>query len=203
MCTSQGSNRAPLYHIHLTRLFCHLVCQLFQLHASGIDVLPIPMAPTEDREVAVKNDEANSASSSSKSTIEWFLIVVVVIAVLLQAAQTHITSPLKPGQVLKPGMWMSKCGLLSAFPIGICENSGLEMNQEGVLTLYGHDGSVQWRLVGGICKPDTNCVPGLMVKDDGNLIIGDKHITSVTIKGDAPLTPWPFEKEPKLRVVRQ
>jgi len=97
---------------------------------------------------------------------------------------------------------MSKCGLLSALPI--CENSGLEMNEDGVLTLYGSDGAVQWKIQGGKCRAgNTHCEPGLVVKEDGNLVIGGKSITSVTIKGDAPLTPWPFEREPKLRVVRK
>jgi hypothetical protein len=86
-------------------------------------------------------------------------------------------------------MWMSKCGLL--LPLPVCQNSGLEMNDYGVLTLYGSDGS--------------DCVPRLVVKNDGNLVIGGKAITSVTTKGDepAPLTPWPFQVEPKLCIVRK
>lgn len=114
----------------------------------------------------------------------------------------YITAPLTPGSVMQPGMWMSKCGLLSALPI--CENSGLEMGEDGVLTLYGSDGEVQWKIQGGKCRAShPECEPGLVVKDDGNLVIGGRSITSVTIKGDAPLTPWPFEREPKLRVVRK
>jgi hypothetical protein len=155
-----------------------------------------------DIELSVPSEENLTTNGKTSSNIAS-LIVVVVIAILLQAAQMYITSPLKPGHVLQPGMWMSKCGLLSPFPV--CRNSGLEMNEDGVLTLYGSDGSVEWRLVGGKCRPDTDCVPGLVVQNDGNLVIGGKAITSVTIKGDepAPLTPWPFQMEPKLRVVRK
>ena len=147
------------------------------------------------------SEEAEKEATGTSESIRISFLIIIVIAILLQGAQMYITAPLRPGSVMPPGMWMSKCGLLSVLPI--CENAGLEMNDDGVLTLYGSDGDVQWKLVGGTCRANTDCEPGLVVKDDGNLVIGGKSITSVTIKGDAPLTPWPFEREPKLRVVRK
>lgn len=139
-------------------------------------------------------------SSARNTTIA--IVLVTMIAVILQGVQMRITAPLRPGSAMEPGMWMSKCGLLSALPV--CENSGLEMGEDSVLTLHGSDGSVQWKIQGGKCRASNKeCEPGLLVKEDGNLVIGGRSITSVTIKGDAPLTPWPFEREPKLRVVRK
>ena len=169
-----------------------------QLRASGIDT---ELSPSEASDVDVSSFSEETLKGNKTTSKNLAIIVVAFIAILLQAAQMYITAPLKPGHVLSPGMWMSKCGLLSPFPA--CHNSGLEMNEDGVLTLYGADGSVQWQLVGGKCQSDKDCTPGLVVKDDGNLVIGGKAITSVTIKGDAPLSPWPFEMDPKLRVVRK
>lgn len=172
-----------------------------QLRASGIDTDLAPLSPSESGDIELSSFSEEKLKGDKTTSLNRALIVIAVIAIVLQAAQMYITAPLKPGDVLSPGMWMSKCGLLS--PLPACHNSGLEMNENGVLTLYGADGSVQWRLVGGKCHPGMDCIPGLVVKDDGNLVIGGKAITSVTINGDAPLSPWPFEMEPKLRVVRK
>jgi hypothetical protein len=174
------------------------------LRASGINTDPVPVPPAEqDRDIDDLYEEITEKAVAAETNSVWIsVIIIAIIAIILQGAQMYITAPLRPGSVLQPGMWMSKCGLLSFMPI--CENAGLEMKEDGVLTLYGSDGSVQWKLQGGKCRAhDTECEPGLVVKDDGNLVIGGKSITSVTIKGDAPLSPWPFEREPKLRVVRK
>jgi hypothetical protein len=77
------------------------------------------------------------------------------------------------------------------------------MNDDGVLTLYNADGSVQWEMIGGHCRTlEDGCKEGLVVNDDGSLVIGGKRINAAAIYGDAIFTPWPFTVSPNVRLVK-
>jgi hypothetical protein len=77
------------------------------------------------------------------------------------------------------------------------------MGENGVLTMYGPDQSVEWKIVGAVCSAgNRSCTDGLVVKDNGSLEIGGQAVTSVTVLGRAPLAPWPLAENPRLRVIR-
>jgi hypothetical protein len=77
------------------------------------------------------------------------------------------------------------------------------MDDEGYLTLYGSGGSIEWEMIGGFCdKSNIGCKDGLVVKKDGSLEIGGRRIRAATVYGDAMLSPWPFEEEPKIRLFK-
>lgn len=178
------------------------------LRASGIK--PLTKKPKSSskvsrvdvpREIPVdKVSKDPSASLFGVKVFSW-VILVGLAAVLLQAIHTNMISPLSPGNIMSPGTWRSKCGLLSPFP-SVCENSVLFMSGDGVLSMVGPDGETEWKIVGGVCRPDSECTEGLVVKENGSLKIGGQAVSSVMVKSGGSMTPWPFEEEPKLRVIR-
>ena len=131
------------------------------------------------------------------------VIFCALVAVGLQLMHLFLTAPIGKGQVLMPGGWKVKCGILSVWPS--CDNASLEMNFKGVLTYYGDDHQKEWEMVGGVCHgDDEDCIRGLKIEQDGSIFIGGKKVTTVTAFGKSPvLDPWPFESAPKMGVVRR
>ena len=77
------------------------------------------------------------------------------------------------------------------------------MADDGILTLYGRDGLVEWEMIGDVCHTFENgCRNGLVVYDDGTLEIGGKRINAAAIYGEAVVTPWPFKFSPNIRLVK-
>jgi hypothetical protein len=128
------------------------------------------------------------------------MALVVILAFLIQVTQMSVTAPLAPGQSLSPKSFMSKCGYTALFG---CERATLTMNDEGVLALYGSDGSVEWEMTGSRCDSvSSGCKNGLVVSTDGSLEIGGRTIRSATVYGNAMFSPWPFTESPNIRVVK-
>jgi hypothetical protein len=131
------------------------------------------------------------------------LIFIVLLALLLQVFHVYISAPINPGSTISPGVWLSKCGLLTVLPS--CENAYLHFDREGVVTHYNAAKLVTWKIEGVVCDvDDKKCIPGMQIQPDGKVVIGGKHVSYVTsFVKDANLSPWPFVETPKLKVWRK
>jgi hypothetical protein len=152
-------------------------------------------------------DIAVSGSASSSSSAKTVTIIVVVLAaIVLQVFHMYISTAIKPGHIVSPGIWLTKCGVLGVFPPPICEgNDKLEYSDEGMVTLLSHDGTPLWEMQGGVCAPEEAeagaCSPGMQVKDDNTIVIGGKTVYTVRLfDANADLSPWPFAEPPKLTI---
>jgi hypothetical protein len=185
------------------------------LMASGIDVKPwreekkkkkkiVTAAPSTSRSAAEADGEKepSSRSKSGAASLLGFALMAVCLAVLAQVGHMYVSSPIAPGHVLSPGIWLSRCGLLAFMPN--CENQYLQF-KNGVVTVYNDKREVAWELKGDVCnEDDESCVPGLQFKDDHTIVIGGKPVHNVIKhQHDADLSPWPFAEPPKLRVVKK
>ncbi len=141
-----------------------------------------------------------------KSSFRGLFITVILIGIFafgLQVVHTYVSSPIPVGQVVSPGVWLSRCGLL-AFQAE-CKNAFLHMGRDGVVTLYGPDQELAWQMIGAACPADvSDCVDGLVMREKGIVTIGGKVVTTVTVYGTQmpQLSPWPFAEPPKVRMVR-
>ena len=147
----------------------------------------------------VRVEEKKSEKKEEKGGRFPWLFAVMVCALLLQVFHIYISAPIKPGHVVAPGIWLSKCGLLAA--MNSCENSYFSMDKEGKMTVYGADREVAWEAQGAVCaEGDESCTPGMEFKEDGSIVIGGKPISSITMYQKSELAPWPFAEKPQVRV---
>ena len=169
-----------------------------QLQQSGIDT-SVLNAINDDSESKTK--ETPQKGQKKKSSALVTMVLLALVAVGVQFGHTFVTTPLAPGNTLFPGLGKSKCGY--KFMLPSCENSNLFMGFDGVLSLYGPDNKLHWQIIGGTCENAEDCTKGLVVQEDGSLVIGGKNIDTVTaFDYSSTVSPWPFEQNPSLRVVR-
>lgn len=128
------------------------------------------------------------------------LLGVALAAILLQVLHLYVSTPIKPGQVVAPGVWLSKCGL-RAFSSD-CQNAFLHMGRDGKLKMYNAQKQVAWEIQGEVCNnTDKDCVRGLQVKEDGSLNIGGKPVQWMAkYDKNSDLSPWPFVQKPKIKI---
>ncbi|KAL7570168.1 hypothetical protein ACA910_020006 [Epithemia clementina (nom. ined.)] len=145
-------------------------------------------------------------------------IVLAMVATAVSYAHKIITMPIQPGQVVSPGVVLSKCGLLHHFSKD-CDRAYLEVHSGKVLYYKGKE--LEWVIHGPICREDQiqgkACRGGLEFRNDLTLWLGGKPIkwllgrqsstsSSETTTGGATkanhtehLTPWPFSVPPKIK----
>jgi len=176
---------------------CLVFPRIFQLLASGVDA---KAWRKKDKKRKSASEDVDSASSSVTS--KTFTVLFIVLAgILLQVFHLYISAPIKPGHVVSPGIWLTKCGIMSFLPS--CDNSYVSFDDKGVVKLIDSNDEVLWEIVGSICDDgDEDCVPGMQVKEDSTLVVGGKQISTVKMYGDADLSPWPFAEQPKVRIVK-
>lgn len=201
--------------------------------ASAAALAPVKEEKKKDApaETEVKSRAApalDEASKDSKPTSGGPSVLSILVAVVAVAAGTYmlndaITKPLGPGDRLRPGSYVSKCGFMGFVPPvvlttlsdlaeehlpdhaglvpSVCESAGIEMGNDGVLRKYSYagdvaGGEVTWEIAGGVCpeEGDEACVPGLVVEEDGRLTIGGQAAKIPTIKEE--MEPWPFVIDP-------
>ena len=105
-----------------------------------------------------------------------------------------VTAPLKPGDVLAPGLFRSRCGLLSVLPESVtgCEPALLKMGNDGVLSLYSGNAYL-WQMKGAVCaEGNESCEPGAVLDASGKVKIGGVKARLIGGKGVVN-TPWPFD----------
>lgn len=167
-----------------------------------------------------------SRSGKSQMSIKSVLKTVAVLAIIAAAItllDAFLSSPIKAGQILPPGMIRHKCGVaglvpglqaaLSAISPSLeCENYHLAVEEEKV-TGYDKDNNVVWVMLGTdrgskkVCDVNSQeeCKRGLHYTEDGHLVVSGTRITWVETFGGNKLDiyPWPFESKPVARVWRK
>lgn len=138
-------------------------------------------------------------SAKSESSFTFQLSLVVLVGLVMQVIHMYLSAPIKPGHVVSPGIWLSKCGLAPFNPK--CENAFFNFDSTGKATMYGADKLVVWEIQGSTCDKGEDCVSGLKVEEDGTLVVGGDKITWLNkyTKDSVELAPWPFDVAPKLK----
>jgi hypothetical protein len=135
----------------------------------------------------------------SSSNRVFVFASVVLLAILMQVFHLYISAPIRPGHVVSPGIWLSKCGILGWWPG--CDNRYLKMDDSGTVTLYNSNQEVAWQIDGGVCaNDDDDCVPGMHVNLDGTVAVGGKHVSWVSMYETDALSPWPFAESPQVKI---
>lgn len=142
--------------------------------------------------------EPDSANAKGLNFVVGFF-VVIFLSVLLQVFHLYISTPISPGSVVPPKVWLNKCGLLRF--VSYCDDAFLHVEKSGNVVGYDSKKQVAWEIEGAVCKStDKSCIPGMQFTKDLKVIVGGKPIRFVNKMGfDTPLAPWPFEAEPKLK----
>lgn len=164
----------------------------------------------EQTNAEIKN---SSNQNTNQNTIGTGILVCVVAALFLQLFHLYISAPIAVDSVVAPGVWLSKCGLFGNHPFTTCEEAYLHISKRGSVEYYDSDRKMVWKMDGAVCDPDRSnnkCIPGLQFTADKKIVIGGKVIDQRIIVGgkpitsyskvgvDMPLSPWPFETQPKV-----
>ena len=190
-------------------------CLVFQLTNGGFDLStwrnveasrsaiasPTSATASSDPDIYVPSD------SSSKAGVGFLaLAYVAILAIVIQAVNNYSMTPIQVGVVLAPGAKRSRCGLLGYLPTPLrkalplsCIHSFLEVNADGTVSVFDEDRSLTMRLFGNVCSTE-DCVEGVMMLENGSVLIGDKRVKNLSMYGNVDLTPFPFEISPKLKV---
>lgn len=145
---------------------------------------------------AVAAAKAPKSAPEKQSSSVFGILIPVLIAFLLFKLNDFVTSPLAPGDVLPPGLFRSKCGILSVLPESItgCDPALLKMGTDGVLSFYAGD-DLLWEMKGAVC-PEGNdaCEPGAVLDAKGKVTIGGARARVRVVGGRGVVnTPWPFD----------
>jgi len=125
--------------------------------------------------------------------------VVALLVIILQTYHNIVTQPVQVGIPLGPGTFRSKCGLLAYSPFSDCENSSLEVHDDGTVAVFNEVNELDMMLIGGICTVD-ECVDGILLEEDGRVYVGGRIVKSAArFDDESPLSPWPFAITPKLK----
>lgn len=158
---------------------------------------PSSPEPKETIDIVPEKKEEKPAVSEVKEEKESinFFSTALMLAVLfhfLMKIERNITSPLGPGDSLALGQWKSKCGMAGLLPMSDCSPAAVEMGRDGVFSVYKGE-EIVFSLTGSTCSDDDDddCVDGLIVEDDGTVMIGGV-VGKVSTKSLIPLNPWPF-----------
>jgi hypothetical protein len=170
-----------------------------------------------DPDISLQAEPLDAKSSSGGgSSILSTIIITIFIALMLQVFHIYISAPINLGSTISPGIWLSKCGLLSVVPTYCNDNAYVHFHRNGTTSYYNAEKVLVWTMDGAVCPeldekdtgkgpnvPTNNCIRGMHVQTDGKVYIGGKLITHVTYynsKNIVPLTPWPFVDPPKVKV---
>lgn len=187
---------------------------LVQLASSGIDASGWKEDPKKRKKKSALKAGSRSLDETDSPVEEplelkkkggklFPIAFLALLALLLQVFHVYISAPVNPGSTISPGVWLSKCGLLTVLPS--CENSYFHFNREGVATHYNAAKQVTWQMEGAVCDVDDEaCNPGMRIAEDGKIMIADKHVPYViSFVKDADLSPWPFLETPKVKLWRK
>jgi len=180
------------------------------LELSGFDVSPwkkkkFVMKPSKSLDKAKSKSNKSDAPVKNSST-SYMLLGLVFAFIIGQLLQSVMVKPTPPGFVLKPGSYVSKCGLFGYIPIkssefSSCRDQFLSVGNDGTATVYDENKQAILILTGDVCSSDkTDCVNGLVMKaGDNTLEMGGKTIKQALVRKshkDLALSPWPFEEKP-------
>ncbi len=204
--------------VMLTISFCVCIGNNSQLALSGFDVKAWKkkkFTPRSSLSLAKEFDSpADEFQNSSTSHTLLGLVFAIIIGMLVHSV---MIKPTPTNSVLKPGSYLSKCGLPGFIPfksgmasvaknifdkeLFSCQDEFLRVNRDGTATLYDEDRQVVMVLRGGLCET-SDCVKGLVMKgSDKSLVLGGKPVRQALVRKSHKTKKllWPFEEEPKLK----
>lgn len=161
---------------------------------------PAPLEPISgEKSTSLDSDKQSSTNRIKKRSLVIGSVVCLLFAILVQVFHLYISTPISPGSIVAPGVWLSKCGLLGL--ITNCTDAFFHVSRNGNILYYNSQKKLSWQMEGATCKQtDTACIPGLQFTKEYRIILGGKNVGQVNkLLIDMPLSPWPFDVEPKLK----
>jgi hypothetical protein len=167
-----------------------------------VSTIPVPEPDVPITSTASK-DVIDGANNIGKRGYVLSLVGIIFVSVLLQVFHLYISTPIAPGSIVPPGVWLNKCGLVRYFT-STCDDAFLHVGKDGTITGYNSHSDVVWEMVGAACASDetttATCIPGMQFTKDLQIIVGGKHMLQINkLLLEQALSPWPFEQEPKLK----
>lgn len=173
--------------------------------------MPRGGAVEEPSSTPVKAATSPSVEKPKEKSIFPTIVMLTCIVIILQAANKFLSAPIQVGTPLKPGTWKSKCGLLGLLPplpleqydfLPQCTNAFLEVHDDGTVSIKDAEKELDVLMKGGVCKEDDDsCLQGLVLQQDGKVMIGGKQVKTAYLFGETKaLSPWPFEEKPNLKL---
>mmetsp|Transcript_12467 Transcript_12467/g.15801 ORF Transcript_12467/g.15801 Transcript_12467/m.15801 type:complete len:407 (-) Transcript_12467:286-1506(-) len=157
---------------------------------------PEPLKPIEEKVTETPAPAAaDPAPKKEKKSSNHFVIGILfaIFAHLFYKAHMNFSSPLAPGSTLSPGKSKSACGLLGFLPFYSCPELSMTMGTDGVLSVFD-GGEVVFSLTGKVCGDEDDCTGGVVVSDNGSLLIGGE-LAKASMKALTAVTPWPFSED--------
>jgi hypothetical protein len=172
---------------------------------------------TTDTRLLAEPLDAKIALQSKGTNYLYSIFIMIFIGLILQVFHIYISAPINVGSTISPGIWLSKCGLLSLFP-SCTDNAYVHFRRNGTVSYYNSDKVLTWSMDGSVCpeelepvdndtKTPPTCIRGMHVQTDGRITIGGKPISHVTYYNSnsnkntiVPLSPWPFVESPKVKI---
>jgi hypothetical protein len=158
------------------------------------------------RELHVVSENTSNNKSKRAGGNFTTVAVLAILAIVIQAVNMYTMTPIQVGVVLAPGAKRSKCGLVGYLPTPVrnalplsCTHSFLEVNADGTVSVFDEDRRLTMSLIGEVCSSE-DCVDGVMMLENGSVLVGDKRVKKLSMYGNVELTPFPFEIAPKLNV---
>ena len=159
---------------------------------------------TEDIVAAGKELKAESASSMTTELAlrMWGKVfTAVLVFVMLQTVHLRLSRIIQKEELVPPGTWLSRCGLLG-IATESCENAFLNVDSNGLVTIYNADLTVACEIGAGSgpSTQDTKGIDrGMIMNGDRTLQIDGKRVNVVDAYVGCRFVPWPFANEPKAK----
>eukprot|EP00586_Coscinodiscus_wailesii_P004675 CAMPEP_0172477110 /NCGR_PEP_ID=MMETSP1066-20121228/11_1 /TAXON_ID=671091 /ORGANISM="Coscinodiscus wailesii, Strain CCMP2513" /LENGTH=137 /DNA_ID=CAMNT_0013235353 /DNA_START=1 /DNA_END=414 /DNA_ORIENTATION=+ len=119
------------------------------------------------------------------------MFFIPALAFVLYRRHSIMSAPFSTGDIIKPGVTRSHCGLLEKVPfVKLCEPKSVSFDEDGVLSLY-HGDELQWQMKGGKCDNSGEVECTVEISEDGYVMIAGKK---ARMEGHIAygISPWPF-----------
>lgn len=125
------------------------------------------------------------------------IVFMGLLGIAVQVFHLYISAPIQRGNIVSPNIWLRQCGLNFVS----CDHEAYFRIKDGkAIYLNGHN-EIVWMMEGGACEPSQReCQPGMQVKLDGRIVIGDEPVRYVTMYKESKMSPWPFAEEPHVTI---
>lgn len=123
------------------------------------------------------------------------MFFIALLGVGLQVFHLYISAPIQRGNIVSPNIWLRQCGL-NFFS---CDKDAYFRIKDGKAIYSNGQNEVVWVMEGAACESG-ECQPGMQVKLDGSIVIGNQPVSHVTMYKEAEMSPWPFAEEPLVKI---
>lgn len=172
-----------------------------------VDPVAVTEQPVIQSDVSVDSTRGVDGNRKNRTTFLSAMVNIIVVLVafgigaLAMDKNLQSSLPIRRGQLVPPGTWMSRCGLFDVF-LG-CQNAYLSVDDTGLVTLFDSARRVLWEIKGETCPQGvspSDCTDGLKFTDEWRIQIGNKPITYIDVYLDSDVMPWPFAYSPVVKM---